>query len=49
MIKDTAVSPIIGYSRLSVFFASHSEVLAHVEESSERLKGSGTKDKKMFE
>lgn len=49
MIKDTAVSPIIGYSRLSVFFASHSEVLTYVVESSERLKGSVTKDQKMFE
>lgn len=54
MIKDTAVSPNIGYSRklmllLGVLFASHSEVLVCVVESSEKLKGPVTKHQKMFE
>lgn len=43
MIKDTAVSPNIGYSRLNVVFASHSEVLKCVVESSKRLEGPVTK------
>lgn len=48
MIKDTAVSPNIGYSiwlllLLGVLFASHSEVLVCVVDSSERLEAPVTK------